>query len=110
MLSIIDIGISSRPWRYDHLYLPLSFVVAYIVFQLVYIIAFNGTDPWGNEYIYRVVKWKSEPLKAAGFALVLILVVVSVYNTLLRFSLIRDKLWMRCFAMSEINVRVPTSA
>ena len=61
MTAIVDTWVSSRPHRVHHAWSPLLVGSLYIVFNVVYIVAFDGTDPKGRDYIYPVLKWNESP-------------------------------------------------
>merc|ERR1712113_331548 len=55
IVTLIDVPVSSRPWRYAHLYLSLIYGFVYVAFQLIYILGFDGTDGAGNDWIYPIL-------------------------------------------------------
>ena len=34
---------------------PLVFGLTYGLFNILYIVAFNGTDPFGHDYVYSII-------------------------------------------------------
>jgi hypothetical protein len=59
--AIVDTWVSGRPHRLQHVWCPLLFGLVYMIFNVVYVVAFDGTDPNGRDYIYPVLKWNESP-------------------------------------------------
>ena len=104
VVTLIDISISSRPWRYGHIWHTWLYAIVYLAFQVIYIMVFDGTDGNDNEYVYDIFQWKSEPLKATGVAFGVILSAALVYTILWLFAFVRDKLWESCISKSQDKV------
>ena len=51
----------------------------YTCFNATYILAFEGTDIYGNPYIYSFLNWKKDPLKSAMISLGNILVLFVLF-------------------------------
>ncbi|KAK7009632.1 protein rolling stone [Biomphalaria glabrata] len=64
VLVLCDIMISRAPCRLQHLYIPLSFNVSYVLFTFIYWIA-GGTNNQGQHYIYKMLDYTQAPGKAA---------------------------------------------
>jgi hypothetical protein len=57
----VDTWISSRPCRLHHFWCPVAFGIVYMIFNVVYVAGFDGTDPGGNNYVYSILKWNDSP-------------------------------------------------
>ena len=104
MVTLIDISISSRPWRYGQLYLTAIYGLAYTIFQVIYIVAFGGTDSDGHDYVYAIFKWKTETLKATGYSAGVVIAAILAYTLLWFLAFIRDKVWERLFCKPQDEV------
>ena len=104
VVTLLDVSVGSRPWRYGHMYVAVSYGIVYLLFQVIYVAAFDGTDQYGNDYVYGIFKWKTEPLKATGYVAMMIVVLILAHTFLWLLSIIRDKLWERWFAREQDEV------
>ena len=93
VITLIDVPLSSRPWRYSHIYLAFIYGFAYVGFQLIYILGFDGQDSNGNDWIYPILDWKNEPGKAVGWTVATLVLCVFSYAGLCLLAWARDKLW-----------------
>ena len=39
----------------------MVFGVVYGLFNIIYIVAFDGTDPFGHDYVYDILDWNNNP-------------------------------------------------
>ncbi|CAG9796422.1 unnamed protein product [Diatraea saccharalis] len=60
---LVELLLSAHPSRLMHIFQPLLFALAYLLFTVVYYFA-GGHDPWGNAFIYPVIDW-SKPQQTA---------------------------------------------
>ena len=97
VITSIDVPLSSRPWRYAHIYLAAIYGFAYVGFQLIYILGFDGKDAGGNDWIYPILDWKNEPAKAVGWVVAVLVMLVISYGFLCLLVFARDKLWEKLF-------------
>ena len=91
MVTLIDISISPRPWKFHHIWVTLLYLIGYLIFQVFYIVVFDGTDMYDNDYVYPILKWKSDPVNATIVAFGVILSAVLAHTILWLFASIRDK-------------------
>jgi hypothetical protein len=103
--------VSSRPWRLWHVWCSLLFGVAYLTFNVLYIVAFDGTSTTGMDYIYDVIDWNNEPGFSAlfvGISLVAFLILFSVFYFIAK---LRDMLWRKWhqFSPEDEMDSVPTN-
>ena len=101
MVTLIDVSVSSQPWRYGQLYVTVAYGQVYLVFQITYLVVFGGTDADGHDYIYSIFKWKTETLKATGYAAGMTIVLILAYTLLWCLAFLRDKLWRRLFSAPQ---------
>ena len=45
---------------------PMVFGLVYGIFNIIYIVAFDGTDPYGHDYVYDILDWNNNPGNIAG--------------------------------------------
>ena len=104
MITVIDVSVSSRPWRYAHIYISLIYGNTYVAFQLIYILGFNGTDANGNDYIYPVLDWKNDPGTAVIWVVLVLVVLFFAQGFLCLLAFARDKLWEQFLGKSPNKV------
>ena len=90
VITSIDVPLSSRPWRYAHIYLAAIYGFAYVGFQLIYILGFDGKDAGGNDWIYPILDWKNEPGKAVGWVVATMVLLFIGYGALCFIAWLRD--------------------
>ena len=39
----------------------MVFGLVYGIFNIIYIVAFDGTDPFGHDYVYDILDWNNNP-------------------------------------------------
>jgi len=112
LIALIDTFVSSRPWRLWHIWCPMVFGLVYGIFNIIYIVAFDGTDPFGHDYVYDILDWNNNPGMSAAFVcgtVVLFPILVSVFYFLAKF---RDFLWSKYYAGGGVEAEqdsIPTS-
>ena len=82
----------------DHLrqaWCPIFMGLIYTCFNATYILAFEGTDIYGNPYIYSFLNWKKDPLKSAMISLGNILVLFVLFLAYYFLAKFRDFFWAR---------------
>ena len=97
---------SSRPWRYAHIYLSNIYGFAYVAFQLIYILGLDGTDKDGNEWIYPILDWKQDPGKAVGWVVATLVLLFISHGGLCLLAWTRDKLWEKFVGPSKKEKRI----
>jgi len=95
IIAFTDILVSARPWRVQHFYVPLIYGIVYGLFQVIYIVGIGGKDEKGHDYIYRILKWKSEPGKAVAFTLAICLMGLIFYLLICLLAYGRDRYWRK---------------
>ena len=92
IIALIDVFISGIPVRILHFIYGAIFTTAYSTFTGIYFAA-GGTNANGDPYIYAVLDYGSNPGSAAGWVLVVVLVIVPVVHLLL-FGLHTARFWL----------------
>ena len=103
VVTLIDVVVSARPWRYSHVCVSLIYGFVYVSFQLIYILGFDGTDASGNDWIYPIMKWKTEPGQATLWVGLVLLVAALGHGLLCLLAFIRDKTWEKYFSKSLVE-------
>jgi len=106
VISLIDVPLSSRPWRYAHIYIGFIYGFTYLGFQLIYILGFDGTDSGGNEWIYPILDWKEEPGIAVGWSVAFIVLMLISHGGLCLLAWARDKLWEKIIGPPKKDNRI----
>ena len=94
VLAFVDTIISSRPWKIGHFYFVIVYGLLYFIFQILYIMAFDGTDEYCRDYIYDILNWKSEFGKALTKYLGIFAFVIFFHFLFCLLTRVRDKLWL----------------
>jgi len=87
VIVLVDVFISARPWRFHHVYMPVTFGLTYLTFSIVYYYA-GGTDAAGNAYIYPILDW-SDPGPTVGYVFLCVVAVVLIHAVLFGFYRLR---------------------
>ena len=87
----------------------------YVVFQLVYILGFDGQDSQGNDWIYPILDWKNNPGEATGWVVGVIIMLVFTTGILCLIAFIRDLLWEKLIGHSQketvrLNLENPSNS
>ena len=86
--------ISNRPWNLWHMWCPMLYSVLYFIFNVIYVVAFEGTNPKNNPWIYKILNWNQKPGRSVLMCLALIFVAVPLISVALYFlTKFRDFLW-----------------
>ena len=80
---------------------------AYAGFQVIYILAFDLKDDEGNDYIYDILKWKTNPGKAAGTVAMILVMMIFAHGFLCFLAFVRDKIWETCARKTEGDEYLP---
>ena len=109
MFAILDTFVSSRPWRLAHAWCPLLFGCIYVIFNVLYVVTFEGTDIFGHDWVYPVLKWNEEPAQSGGFVAVSIAVILLCHIIFWGLTKFRDRIWSSKFfdPKSEVEDGVP---
>ena len=59
----------------------MLFCWGYLIFNVVYTVAFKGTDADGNHYVYRQLNW-AQYMSAGKLAMLQLLVLLPYFNAL----------------------------
>ena len=81
----------------------------YMIFNLLYIVVFDGTDPNGNDWVYPVLDWNHElgqTMLFVGLSVVGFPVLFSVFYF---YAKLRDFLWRKCCLEEKESETVATS-
>ena len=95
VITLIDVPVSSRPWRYSHLYLSFIYGFVYVAFQLIYIFGFDGEDAYGNPWIYPILDWKNDFGQAVGWCFLIMVILVFAQGFLCLLAFARDCIWKK---------------
>jgi len=57
VLMLVDLFVTSIPFRLRNFWWCLSIVVFYLIFSIIYYVA-GGLDKYGYHYIYKILDWK----------------------------------------------------
>ena len=101
IVALVDTFISARPWKIGHFYFVTIYGIIYLIFQILYVIAFDGTDEKCNDYIYKILKWKTEFGKALTMYLGIFALVIFFHYLFCLLTLARDKLWLYTYKRSN---------
>ena len=107
MISILDVIVSGRPWRFAHVYLIVVLAFLNVFLQLIYILGFDGKNYDYDEpdkeldYIYAVFDWKSTPGKGIGYFVAMLVCGLFIHGLCCILAYTRDKLWRQCYSIDK---------
>ena len=88
--------ISNRPWNIWHLWCPMLYSILYLIFNVIYVVPFEGLNPKGFPWIYKILAWNEKPGRSVLMSLGLIFVAVPLASVALYFlTKFRDFLWSK---------------
>ncbi|XP_035709787.1 uncharacterized protein LOC110851656 [Folsomia candida] len=93
VLAILDAFIIAIPARPTHFLVPTGLVLFYVVFTCLYEAAGGPYRP-GNEFIYSVLNWKSNPKKAIIFS-TLAVVVTPIAHTVFCYGVYKLRICLK---------------
>ncbi|CAH1244009.1 Hypp7196 [Branchiostoma lanceolatum] len=82
VVILIDVAVSSLPFRLLHFVYPSAFGLAYVIFTVIYWAA-GGTDTLNRPWIYPVIDYGGNPAMAAGVAAGSVLVAIPLCHVIL---------------------------
>ena len=88
---------------------PILLGLTYMMFNVIYILAFDGTSANGEDFIYSVLDWKNNlgwALFFVGMSLVGFPLLFGLFYLLAMF---RDYLWRKCLNIQDEDPNVATS-
>lgn len=96
----VELVLSAHPSRLLHIFQPLLFALAYLLFTLAYYYA-GGLDPWGNSFIYPVIDW-SKPQPTAVVVALTALFLALMHLVVVAVAAARDAISRRFRATTGI--------
>jgi hypothetical protein len=93
LITLIDVVTSSRPWRFCHAYLSVAFSLVYVAFNIFYVLGLNLKNRKGQDFIYPILDWRSDPGKAVVWVGVAMIIMIVSQGMLCLLSYTRDKVW-----------------
>ena len=101
--------VSNRPWNIWHLWYPMLYSILYLIFNVIYIVPFEGLNPKGSPWIYKILDWKENPGRSVLMSLGLIFVAVPLASVALYFlTKFRDFLWTKKNKNSKVQPKGET--
>ena len=101
VLAFVDTFISSRPWKIGHFYFVTVYGLLYFIFQILYIMGFDGTDASCHDYIYDILNWKSDFGNALTIYMAIFVLTLFCHFLFCLLTLARDKLWLNTHKKSN---------
>ena len=90
VVTLLDIVISERPWRFCHAIYPELLALVYLVFNVIYVVL-GGENANGEDYIYPILDWNNAPGTAVLWVILFIVTIVVSQAFLCLFVFIRGK-------------------
>ena len=88
---------------------PMLFGLIYMAFNVIYILAFDGTSANGDDYIYDILDWKKDPGMAGLFVGLSVVGFPILFSLFYLLAWFRDFLWQKCNNVDEESETVATS-
>lgn len=95
VISLLDTCVSSRPWSLWHAWCVALCGILYVLFNAIYILAFDGTNSKGEEYIYWILDWKNNPGLSVGVLFGLTCVFSITFCLYCLLAMLRDYSWKK---------------
>jgi len=91
--SLADLAVNRVPFRLLHFYVPFSYTLIYLLFNVVYWAA-GGVDPYGHHWIYPITDWSN--MSATGPLLPIIFVALAVVHVFIwLLDVLKYAVWHR---------------
>ena len=101
--------ISNRPWNIWHLWYPMLYSILYLIFNVIYIVQFEGLNPKGFPWIYKILDWNKNLGRSVLISLGLIFIAVPLASVALYFlTKFRDFLWIKKSKNSKVQPKGET--
>ena len=84
----------------------MVFGLIYMIFNVIYIVGFDGTDLFGQDFVYPILDWKNNlgwSLFFVGMSLMGFPLLFSLFYALAKF---RDYLWRKWLNIEEENTSI----
>ena len=95
VIVLIDTLVSSRPWRLWHAWCPMLCGLTYMFFNVLYILAFDGTGANGEPFVYDILDWKNHPGTCALLVGGCVIGFPPLYSLLYFQAKFRDHCWKK---------------
>ena len=101
--------ISNRPWNIWHLWCPMLYSIIYLIFNVIYVVPFEGLNPKGFPWIYKILDWNKNLGRSVLMSIGLIFVAVPLTSIALHFlTKFRDFLWAKKNKNSKVQPKGET--
>ena len=97
IIALVDTFVSSRPWRLWHCWCPILFGAAYLIFNILYVVVFDGTNTKGEDFVYDVLQWNENPGMSALFVVVSMVVIPVLFSVFYFEAKLRDRIWAKWY-------------
>lgn len=89
---------------------PMLLGLIYMLFNVIYIMAFDGTSISGEDFVYSVIDWKNNPGWATGFVFMSLFAFPLLFSVFYFLAKLRDMLWRKWLNVEEDNEAVASSS
>ena len=75
----------------------MVFGIVYGIFNILYILAFDGTDPYGHDYVYDILDWNNNPGMSIAFVCGTVVVFPILVGIFYYLAKLRDHIWSQYY-------------
>ena len=87
----------------------MLYSILYLIFNVIYVVPFEGLNPKGSPWIYKILAWNENPGRSVLMSLGLIFVAVPLASVALYFlTKFRDFLWSKKNKNSRVQPKEET--
>ena len=79
----------------------LFFQIVYGIFNILYVVAFHGTNVYDRPYIYKILDWLNNPGISTLFLCAIFAATPFLYSVFYFLAKFRDLLWTKYYASKE---------
>lgn len=76
---------------------------------MLYIVAFDGRDPYGNDYVYDILDWNDKPGQSALYVFGCLVALLVFFACFYMLAKLRDSLWAKWQEIVPEGDSVPLS-
>ena len=93
VITLIDVAISARPWRFCHAIYPFLFALTYLGFNVIYTVVLGGKNSKGEDFVYSILDWGNTPTTAILWVVVFTILIIVSQMILCILSFTKEKVF-----------------
>lgn len=89
---------------------PMVLGLIYMLFNVIYIMAFDGTSISGEDFVYSIIDWKNNPGWATAFVFMSLVAFPVLFSVFYFVAKLRDLLWRKWLDIEDDSLAVASSS